>query len=151
MTQCWPHDVVKTGGPMPDLFPTTQEAEADKAKEIGIVNHLGPDSFKPDGLRPFFEYRKLGLEELTNGKVRADELQVLAGGGIAGPMGELAKKFETMSGLKLVIRYGTTPELIKMATSGDPFDVAVVPREVFRDESARAKIPPGPMVDIARV
>jgi len=82
---------------------------------------------------------------------RADELQVLAGGGIAGPMGELAKKFETMSGLKLVIRYGTTPELIKMATSGDPFDVAVVPREVFRDEGARAKIPPGPMVDIARV
>src|SRR4051812_7899420 len=60
---------------MPDLFPTTQEAETDtaqeKAREIGIVNHLGPDSFKPDGLRPFFEYRKLGLEELTGGKVGA--------------------------------------------------------------------------------
>ncbi len=56
---------------MPDLFPTTQEAEADKAKEIGIVEHLGPDSFKPDGMRPFFEYRKLGLDKLTNGKVGA--------------------------------------------------------------------------------
>ena len=56
---------------MPDLFPTTQEAETDKALETGIVNHLGPDSFKPDGMRPFFEYRKLGLAELTNGRVGA--------------------------------------------------------------------------------
>src|SRR5881394_155625 len=74
MTQCWPHDVVKTGGPMPDLFPTTQEAEADKAKEIGIVNHL-----EPDGLRPFFEYRKLGLEELTAGKVGAHVVRARPG------------------------------------------------------------------------
>ena len=35
---------------MPDLFPTTEEAAQDQAREIGIVNHLGPDSFKPDGL-----------------------------------------------------------------------------------------------------
>jgi hypothetical protein len=60
---------------MPDLFPTTNEAEKDKAREIGIVNHLGPDSFKPDGLRPFFEYRKLGLEELTNGRVGAHAIR----------------------------------------------------------------------------
>ena len=82
---------------------------------------------------------------------RAAELQVLAGGGIAGPMAELAKQFEAATGHKLTIRYGTTPELIKMATSNDPFDVAVVPREVFRDEAARAKVAPGPTVDIARV
>ena len=56
---------------MPDLFPTTQEAETEKAKELAIVSHLGPDSFKPDGMRPFFEYRKLGLAELTNGRVGA--------------------------------------------------------------------------------
>ena len=56
---------------MPDLFPTTQETETEKAKEIGIISHLGPDSFKPDGMRPFFEYRKLGLAELTNGRVGA--------------------------------------------------------------------------------
>jgi len=82
---------------------------------------------------------------------RAAELQVLAGGGIAAPMGELAKQFESATGHKLVIRYGTTPELIKLATSGEPFDLAVVPREVFRDEPAKAKIPPGPTIDIARV
>ena len=56
---------------MPDLFPTTEEAAQDQAREIGIVNHLGPDSFKPDGLRPFFEYRSLDLEKLTGGKVGA--------------------------------------------------------------------------------
>jgi molybdate transport system substrate-binding protein len=84
------------------------------------------------------------------GAVRAAELQVLAGGGIAAPMNELAKQFESATGHKLKIRYGTTPDLIKMATSGDPFDLAVVPREVFRDEAARAMIP-GPTVDIARV
>ena len=60
---------------MPDLFPTTGEAEEDKLKDAtttggpGIVNHLGPDSFQKDGLRPFFEYRPLGLKELTGGKV----------------------------------------------------------------------------------
>src|SRR5690242_16257056 len=56
---------------MPDLFPTTGEAEKDKALELGIVNHLGPDSFKPDGMRPFFEYRQLGLDKLTGGRVGA--------------------------------------------------------------------------------
>jgi quercetin dioxygenase-like cupin family protein len=38
---------------------------------LSIVNHLGPDSFEKDGLRPFFEYRPLGLKELTGGKVGA--------------------------------------------------------------------------------
>jgi len=38
---------------------------------LGIVNHLGPESFQPDGLRPFFEYRSLGLDKLTNGRVGA--------------------------------------------------------------------------------
>lgn len=32
-----------------------------------IVNHLGPDSFRPDGLRPFFDYRPLGLDKLVAG------------------------------------------------------------------------------------
>lgn len=68
---------------MPDLFPTTGEAEKDKAAEkahaAGIVNHLGPDSFQPDGLRPFFEYRPLGLKELTQGKVGAHVIRARPG------------------------------------------------------------------------
>lgn len=54
---------------MPDLFPTTEEALQDPTGKPGIVNHLGPGSFEADGLRPFFEYRRLGLEALTDGKV----------------------------------------------------------------------------------
>ena len=67
---------------MPDLFPTTEEAAQDPAGKPGIVNHLGPDSFEADGLRPFFEYRPLGLKELTGGKVgaHAGTMTVMASG-----------------------------------------------------------------------
>ena len=64
---------------MPDLFPTTEEAAQDPAGKPGIVNHLGPDSFETDGLRPFFEYRPLGLKELTGGKVGAHVIRAKPG------------------------------------------------------------------------
>jgi molybdate transport system substrate-binding protein len=79
------------------------------------------------------------------------ELQVIAGGGIAGSLNEIASQFERESGHKIVIRYGTTPELIKMATSGVPFDLGVVPQDVWKDASARALVVPGPTPDVARV
>ena len=83
--------------------------------------------------------------------VQASELQLIAGGGIAGPLNEIAALFERTSDHKVVIRYGTTPELIKMATSGAPFDVGVVPQDVWKDAGARARVAPGPTPDIARV
>ena len=70
---------------MPDLFPTTDEAEKDQniadaaAGGQGIVHHLGPASFETDGLRPFFEYRPLGLKELTGGKVGAHVIRAKPG------------------------------------------------------------------------
>src|SRR5215216_802871 len=76
--------------------------------------------------------------------VRAAELQVLAGGAMTAPMRELGAQFENAEGHKLVIRFGTTPELIKLATTGGPFDVAVVPREVFKDAAAQAQFVSGP-------
>lgn len=93
----------------------------------------------------------LALAASVGSASRAADLQVLAGGGMTGPLKELATQFEGATGHKLVIRFGTTPELIKLATTGGPFDVAVVPREVFKDEAAQAKVVPGPTVDIARV
>src|SRR5260370_7295795 len=47
--------------------------------KLSIVNHLGPDSFEKDGLRPFFEYRPLGLKELTGGKVGAHVIRAKPG------------------------------------------------------------------------
>jgi molybdate transport system substrate-binding protein len=78
-------------------------------------------------------------------------LQVLAGGGIASPLKELAAQFEGAAGQKIVIRFGTMPELIKMATSGVPFDLGVVPQDVLKDAGARARFAPGPASYIARV
>jgi molybdate transport system substrate-binding protein len=83
--------------------------------------------------------------------VHAAELQVLAGGGIAGPMRELAAQFESASGHTLVIRFGTTPELIKLATGGGPFDLGVVPTEVMKDAAARSRFLSGATTDVARV
>src|ERR1700724_3035715 len=83
--------------------------------------------------------------------VQAVELQVIAGGGIAGSLDEIATLFEHVFGHKIVIRYGTTPELIKMATSGAPFDLGVVPQDVVKDAAARAQFASGPTPDVARV
>ena len=82
---------------------------------------------------------------------RAADLQVLAGSGISASLNELAKQFEATSGHKLTIRYGTTPDLIKMAVSGEAFDLTVVPTEFMRNEAAKATVAVGRTVDVARV
>src|SRR5262249_23432428 len=54
--------------------------------------------------------------------VEAAELKIIAGGGIAAALNEIAAQFESNTGHTTIIRYGTTPELIKMAT-GTSFDL----------------------------
>jgi molybdate transport system substrate-binding protein len=83
--------------------------------------------------------------------VQAAELRVLAGGAMKTIWDELKPKFEQASGHTLIIRFGTTPELIKLAATGGPFDVGVVPKEVFKDADAQAKFVVGPTTDIAGV
>jgi molybdate transport system substrate-binding protein len=93
----------------------------------------------------------LSFALLPSSHLQAAELNVLAGGAMTAPMRELSTQFERASGHKLAFRFGTTPELIKLATSGGPFDLGVVPVEVFKDADARARFAPGPTIDIARV
>jgi molybdate transport system substrate-binding protein len=82
---------------------------------------------------------------------RAAELKVMAGGSMTASLQELGPQFERATGHKVVIHFGATPELIKEATSGAPFDLGVVPVDVMKDAAARARFAGGPTIDIARV
>ena len=85
------------------------------------------------------------------GSLTAAELRVLAGGAMTNVWAEIKPRFEEATGHKLDIFYGTTPNLIKEATSGRAFDVGVVPVDVMKDEAAKARFVPGPTTDIAYV
>jgi molybdate transport system substrate-binding protein len=80
----------------------------------------------------------------------AAELKILAGGSTTGWINELAPRFERTTGHKLTIHFDSTPNLIKQATSA-PFDLGIVPVDVFKNAEAKARFAAGPTVDIARV
>src|ERR1700687_1574852 len=82
---------------------------------------------------------------------QAAELKVLAGGSLTVSLKELKPRFEQATGHKLTIVFDSTPNLIKAATSGAPFDLGVVPVDVMKDAAARARFASGPAIDIARV
>jgi molybdate transport system substrate-binding protein len=69
------------------------------------------------------------------------ELRVMAGGSLAASFADLGPRFEKASGHKLTITFAATPQLIKQASSGETLDIAVVPREVFKDAQAAARLP----------
>src|SRR5450631_3997454 len=71
--------------------------------------------------------------------VQAAELKVIAGGSMTASLNELGPQFEHASGHKLAIHFDSTPNLIKLTTSGTPFDVAVVPADVFQDAAAKSR------------
>ena len=48
------------------------------------VNHLKGGQFKADGLRAFFEYRDLGIKEVTGGQVVAHVIRSRPGGEFIG-------------------------------------------------------------------
>ena len=91
------------------------------------------------------------LAAALTSSAQAAELQVLAGAGIRAPLNEIAAQFEKVTGHKVVIRYGTAPELIKMATTGGPFDLGVCPADVFKDDATRAQFTSQSMPEVARI
>jgi molybdate transport system substrate-binding protein len=101
---------------------------------------------------PAFATTLFGLAmALAPGAAGAADLKVLAGGGLTVPLKEIGPAFERASGHKVEFVFAGTPELIKLATSGKPFDLAVVPVDVFKNADAKAKFVAGPTTDIARV
>ena len=89
----------------------------------------------------------LGLAQVA----RAGEIKVIAGGSMTASLNQLAPEFERTTGQKLVIHFDSTPNIIARVTSGTPFDAVVVPLDVFRDATAKARFAPGTPIDIARV
>ena len=93
----------------------------------------------------------LGMALVLSPLAEAAELKVIAGGSMTGPLNAIAPEFEKASGHKLIIQFDSTPNLIRLATSGTPFDLGVVPVDVFKDAAAKARFAAGPTIDIARV
>ena len=91
----------------------------------------------------------LVLSPIAN--LQAAELRILAGGAMTGPLKDLGAQFESASGHKIVFRFATTPELIKLATGGGPFDLGIVPVDVMKDAAAQVRFASGPTTNIARV
>jgi len=79
----------------------------------------------------------------------ASELKLIAGGSLAGIFKQLGAQFEKASGHKLSIHFDSTPNIISRINAGTPFDVAVVPADVFKDAAAKSHFTDP--VDIARV
>src|SRR5271155_1450454 len=93
----------------------------------------------------------LGLALLPVAAGKAAELKVIAGGSITALLNELGPGFEKASGHKLAIHFDSTPNIVARVNSGTPFDLAIVPVDVFKDTAARARFVPGPTIDVAHV
>jgi molybdate transport system substrate-binding protein len=80
----------------------------------------------------------IGLVLLLAQGVAADaaEIKVLAGGAIAGVLGELGPAFERATGHKPIIEYGLAPQVKQRIEGGVPFDIVI--------------LSPGPMGDLAK-
>lgn len=92
-----------------------------------------------------------GMVLLPVAAAKAAELRVIAGGSITGLLNELGPQFEKASSHRLSIHFDSTPNIIARVNSGTPFDLAIVPIDVFKDAAAKAHFVPGPTIDIARV
>ena len=78
----------------------------------------------------------------------AAEIKALATIALQSVMEDLAPRFEKASGHTLSIHFDSTPNIISRVNSSTPFDVVVVPIDVFKDAAAKARFAPGPTVGV---
>ena len=83
--------------------------------------------------------------------LQAAELKVIAGGSMTALLNQLGPGFEAASGHKLSIHFDSTPNIVARINSGTPFDMVVVPVDVFKDATAKTHFVAGQTTDIARV
>jgi molybdate transport system substrate-binding protein len=81
---------------------------------------------------------------------RASELEVIAGIGLSGALGEVGPNFEKASGYKLVVQYGVPGPLRRMIESGEPFDLAIIPLELLEDLAKAGLFASDRRIQIAR-
>jgi len=91
-----------------------------------------------------------GLMMATMTASSASELKLIAGGSLAPLFKELGPQFEKASGHTLSIHFDSAPNIVSRINAGTPFDVVVVPADVFKDAAAKGKLS-DPTVNIARV
>lgn len=84
-------------------------------------------------------------------QLQAAELKVIAGGSMTASINAIALPFEKATGHKLITHFDSTPNILARINAGTPFDVVVVPVDVFKDAAAKARFASAPPVDIARV
>ena len=94
---------------------------------------------------------KIGLMMLLAQSLTANaaEVKVLAGGAIAGMLGELGPSFERATGHKLILQYGLAPQVKRRIEAGESFDVVILSPGPMDDLATQGKIT-GSRVAIAR-
>src|SRR5258707_7611703 len=91
-----------------------------------------------------------GILTMAATSLQAAELKVIAGGSMTASMNAIAPAFEKATRHKLVSHFDSTPNIITRGNSRTPFDVVVVPVDVFHDAAAKAHLSTMATIDIVR-
>jgi molybdate transport system substrate-binding protein len=91
----------------------------------------------------------LGLG-LPAGPAGAAEIKVLSTGNMQSILGALTPDFESATGYKLVIEYGSTPKMQTRVESGEAADLTINERYVLDDLLKQGRVEAGTLTDIAR-
>jgi molybdate transport system substrate-binding protein len=91
----------------------------------------------------------LGLA-LPVAEAGAAEIKVLSTGNMQSILGALTPDFESATGYKLVIEYGSTPKMKTRIEAGDAADLTINERYVLDDLLKQGRVQAGTLIDIAR-
>jgi len=80
----------------------------------------------------------------------AAEIKVLSTGNMQSILGALTPDFESATGYKLVIEYGSTPKMKMRVESGEAADLTINERYVLDDLLGQGHVEAGTLTDIAR-